>query len=187
MAVEDLHRQILVCRKCPLHQTRTLAVPGEGDPQAKVVFIGEGPGHWEDVQGRPFVGRAGKLLDLMLGEIGLKREQVFITNIVKCRPPENRRPTPEETVACAPYLQQQLEAINPKVLVPLGNTAGEWVFQKYGLKWPKITQANARVFKVSTLFGTLNVVPAFHPAAILRNPPQMGELRAAFKKISDLI
>ena len=161
-------------------------MPGEGNPNSKIVFIGEGPGHWEDLQGRPFVGRAGKLLDKMLEEIGLNREKVFITNIVKCRPPENRRPTTQETEACSPYLHQQIEAINPRVLVPLGNTAGEWLFTKYELKWPRITQANGQVVTVSTLLGSLKIIPIFHPAAILRNMNRIGELRTAFAKIAEL-
>ena len=183
MALENLHQQVLKCTKCPLHQTRKHAVPGEGNPNSGIMLIGEAPGRWEDLQGRPFVGRAGKLLDQMLGEVGLSRYRVFIANILKCRPPNNRRPTREEVAQCAPYLHKQIELMQPRILVPLGNTAGEWVFAKYGLEWPRITPANARVFTVSTLMGTLKIIPAFHPAAVLRDPNRTSDLRKAFQQV----
>ena len=175
------------CTKCPLHKTRTHAVPGEGNPSSRVVLIGEAPGYWEDVQGRPFVGRSGRLLDKTLAEAGLDRTKVFITNIVKCRPPENRRPSKSELEICSVYINQQLELISPRVIVPLGNTAGEWVFSKYGLEWPGATKANGQIFKISTLFGRLIILPAFHPAAVLRNPNRLEEFQAVFQKLKAVI
>ena len=185
--LEKIHEQILKCEKCPLSRTRKHAVPGEGNPESGIVLIGEAPGRWEDIQGRPFVGRSGNLLDRMLTEVGLDRSKVFITNIVKCRPPENRRPKREETETCSPYIHKQLEIMAPKILMPLGNTAGEWVFGKYGLEWPGATRANGQVFELSTLFGRLIIFPAFHPAAILRNPNQTEGYRQVFKKLKTLV
>ncbi|MFN3421301.1 MAG: uracil-DNA glycosylase, partial [Armatimonadota bacterium] len=115
-ALEELHQQILVCTKCPLAKGRTQAVPGEGNPSAKVMFIGEAPGEQEDAQGRPFVGPAGRFLNELLALAGLSREEVFITNTVKCRPPNNRTPSNEEMAACHPYLEAQIALIQPKVI-----------------------------------------------------------------------
>ena len=119
-ALEEIAAEVRVCTNCRLHQTRTKAVPGEGDPDTEVVFVGEGPGFNEDREGRPFIGRAGDLLVKMLASIGWRREDVFITNVVKCRPPDNRDPQPDEIAACAPYLRRQLEVLDPAVVVTLG-------------------------------------------------------------------
>ena len=120
VALEDIAAEVRVCTNCRLHETRTKAVPGEGDPDTEVVFVGEGPGFNEDRQGRPFVGRAGDLLVKLLGSIGWQRQDVFITNVVKCRPPDNRDPQPDEIAACAPYLRRQLAVLDPAVVVTLG-------------------------------------------------------------------
>ena len=119
-ALEVIAGEVRACTRCRLHETRTQAVPGEGDPSTEVVFVGEGPGFNEDRQGRPFVGRAGDLLVRLLGSIGWRREDVFITNVVKCRPPDNRDPEPDEIAACEPYLRRQLEVLDPAVVVTLG-------------------------------------------------------------------
>src|SRR6188474_2701068 len=119
-ALEQIAAEVSVCMRCPLGADRTLAVPGEGNPETEVVFVGEGPGYNEDQQGRPFVGAAGTLLNELLKQIGWKRQDVFITNVVKCRPPGNRDPEPFEIEACAPYLKRQLEVLDPAVIVTLG-------------------------------------------------------------------
>ena len=119
-ALDAIAAEVAVCTLCPLSKGRTKAVPGEGHPETEVVFVGEGPGFNEDRQGRPFVGRAGDLLVRLLASIGWRREDVFITNIVKCRPPDNRDPEPDEIAACAPYLQRQLEILDPALVVTLG-------------------------------------------------------------------
>ena len=119
-ALEAIAAEVRVCTNCRLHETRTRAVPGEGDPETEVVFVGEGPGFNEDRGGRPFIGRAGDLLVKLLASIGWRREDVFITNVVKCRPPDNRDPQPDEIAACAPYLRRQLEVLDPAVVVTLG-------------------------------------------------------------------
>ena len=120
VALEAIAAEVRACTNCRLHETRTKAVPGEGDPETEVVFVGEGPGFNEDRQGRPFVGRAGDLLVKLLASIGWRREDVFITNVVKCRPPDNRDPQPDEIAACAPFLRRQLEVLDPAVVVTLG-------------------------------------------------------------------
>jgi DNA polymerase len=118
--IEKIADEVRRCRKCPLGSLRTNAVPGEGSPNARIMFVGEGPGADEDAQGRPFVGRAGQLLDKVIGACGLERGDVYICNILKCRPPENRDPRPEEIISCLPYLQRQIEIIDPEVIVALG-------------------------------------------------------------------
>ncbi len=185
--LERIAELIRACHRCRLAESRTNPVPGAGNPHAKVMLIGEGPGYWEDQRGVPFVGRAGKLLDEYLAGIGLSRNEVFIANVVKCRPPNNRTPWKDEIEACSPFLDMQIEAVNPKVIVPLGNTAGNWIFKKYGLEWKGATQENGRVYTVSTLFGTKYIIPVFHPAAVLRRANLDPEVREAFKKITEKI
>jgi DNA polymerase len=166
----DLNSKILVCTLCPLSQTRQNAVPGEGPTNARMMFIGEGPGRQEDLDGRPFVGRAGKFLDECLQSIGLNREQVFITNIVKCRPSEksgnwvkDRKPATEEVEACAPYLSKQIELLNPDIICTLGDTAKSQTFKRFGLEDDTIGHVHGRLF----LAGRIKIVPLYHPAAAL--------------------
>jgi DNA polymerase len=166
-ALEGIAAEVRVCTRCRLHQTRTLAVPGEGNPATEVVFVGEGPGFNEDRQGRPFVGRAGDLLVRLLGSIGWGREDVFITNIVKCRPPENRDPEPDEIAACAPYLRRQLEALDPAVVVTLGrHSMGRF------MPGARISQAHGteRLVDPATGARDATVFAMYHPAAALRTP-----------------
>lgn len=166
---ETLVQQIHECTKCALSQKRTRAVPGEGSLSADVVFIGEGPGFHEDQQGRPFIGPAGKLLDELLESAGFNREDVYITNMVKCRPPNNRDPLPGEIDACRTYLEQQLAMINPKVIV----TLGRYSFSKF---FPEIPIGKARGEPRN--WEGITVFPVYHPAAALRN----GSLRATLEK-----
>jgi DNA polymerase len=166
-ALEGIAAEVRVCTRCRLHETRTLAVPGEGNPATEVVFVGEGPGFNEDRQGRPFVGRAGDLLVRLLGSIGWRREDVFITNIVKCRPPENRDPEPDEVAACAPYLQRQLEALDPAVIVTLGrHSMGRF------MPGARISAAHGTVRPADPSTGARDatVYAMYHPAAALRTP-----------------
>ena len=165
-ALEAIAAEVRVCRSCRLAETRSRAVPGEGHPDTEVVFVGEGPGQTEDQQGRPFVGRAGDLLVKLLGTLGWRRQDVFITNIVKCRPPGNRDPEPDEIAACAPYLRRQLEVLDPAVVVTLGRFSmahfrpGERITQIHGTHAPAPEQAGARDALAYALF---------HPAAALRS------------------
>ena len=166
-ALEAIAADVRVCTNCRLHETRTRAVPGEGAPDTEVVFVGEGPGFNEDRQGRPFVGRAGDLLVKMLASIGWRREDVFITNVVKCRPPDNRDPQPDEIAACAPYLRRQLEVLDPAVIVTLGRYS-------MGTFMPgaRISQAHGTVRPVDPATGAASatVFAMYHPAAALRTP-----------------
>jgi uracil-DNA glycosylase len=166
-ALEAIAAEVRDCTRCRLHTTRTNAVPGEGDPATEVVFIGEGPGQNEDLEGRPFVGRAGGLLVNLLGHIGWTRQDVFITNIVKCRPPGNRDPEPDEVAACAPYLHRQLEALDPAVIVTLGrHSMGRF------MPGARISQAHGTTGAVDPATGApdATVFAMYHPAAALRTP-----------------
>ncbi len=154
------------CTRCPLHENRTQVVFGDGNPDSPVVFVGEAPGEDEDIQGRPFVGRAGKYLNRKIEEVmGLKREEVYITNVCKCRPPGNRKPTPAEMSACFPYLKKELSIIKPKVICCLGSTAGEAILGKK----ISITKVRGKSFPYP-YDPSIEVFLTFHPAYILRNP-----------------
>jgi len=166
-ALEAIADEVRVCTRCRLHETRTKAVPGEGDASTEVMFVGEGPGMNEDREGRPFVGRAGGLLVNLLGHIGWFRDDVFITNIVKCRPPGNRDPEPDEIAACAPHLERQLQALDPSVVVTLGRySMGRF------MPGVRISQAHGttRVADPATGARDATVFAMYHPAAALRTP-----------------
>lgn len=149
-ALEAIAADVRVCTNCRLHQTRTKAVPGEGDPETEVVFVGEGPGEQEDLQGRPFVGASGKLLTELIGSIGWRRDEVFITNVVKCRPPGNRDPQPDEIAACSVHLRRQLEVLDPAVVVTVGKHSlntfrpGERISATHGTAIPADPATGAR-------------------------------------------
>jgi DNA polymerase len=172
---EDLESVALGCTKCPLAATRTQVVFGVGDRHADLVFVGEGPGEQEDLQGEPFVGKAGKLLTKLIEGIGLTRADVYIANVVKCRPPGNRDPLPAEIEACRPYLEAQLDFLEPKVLVTLGNFATKLLLQtKDG-----ITKLRGREFPYRD--GAAVLVPVLHPSAVLRNGgAALAQTRADF-------
>ncbi|NMC99987.1 MAG: uracil-DNA glycosylase [Bacteroidales bacterium] len=173
---EQLKNEVLSCKKCILSNGRTQVVFGEGNFQAKIMCIGEGPGHDEDIQGRPFVGRSGKLLDKILAACGFTRtEHVFIANIVKCRPPNNRAPLPEERAMCLPYLYKQIELINPSILILLGATALN------GLIDPKLKISQVRGQWME--WNQRLVMPTFHPAALLRNPKLKYDAWEDFKLV----
>ena len=161
LAAMNAH-EVSVCKKCRLCETRTQTVFGEGDPDAKIFFIGEGPGENEDLTGRPFVGRAGQLLDKMIAAMGLRREQVYIANIVKCRPPQNRVPAPDEVVTCTPYLERQLNIVRPTVIVTLGRPA-----TAYMLNDPKLTMGRSRGRWHE--WRGVKLMPTFHPSYVLRS------------------
>lgn len=166
-ALEAIAAEVRGCTRCRLHEGRTRAVPGEGNASTEVVFVGEGPGFNEDKQGRPFIGRAGDLLVKLLTHIGWRREDVFITNIVKCRPPDNRDPEPDEIAACAPYLARQLEVLDPAVVV----TLGRFSMARF-MPGVRISQAHGTVRAVDPATGARDalVLAMYHPAAALRSP-----------------
>ncbi|MCJ7676343.1 MAG: uracil-DNA glycosylase [Anaerolineales bacterium] len=170
--------EVRACEACQLHASRKNAVPGEGPAASELMFIGEGPGFHENEQGRPFVGAAGKYLEELLGSIGLSREQVFIGNVVKCRPPGNRDPLPEEIQACAAFLERQIQAIQPGVLVTLGRFSMARFFPK-----ARISDIHGQARMVN---GRL-VVAMYHPAAALHQPSLRREIEADFARLPELI
>ena len=174
-SLEAIAEATRVCERCALCASRTNAVPGEGNPRAGLVFVGEGPGATEDATGRPFVGQAGKLLDDIIAAIGLRREDVYIANVVKCRPPQNRTPLPDETAACMPFLRRQLALLGPKVIVALGATAAAALLDTR----KSLGDLRGKVHS----YGGIPLVVTYHPAALLRNPnwkkPAWDDVRIA--------
>ena len=182
-ALIELYREVSGCTRCPLHAGRTKAVFGAGDADADLMFVGEAPGAEEDRQGLPFVGRAGQLLNELLESIGLKRDDVFIANVLKSRPPGNRDPQPDEIEACWPYLERQIQLVQPRVIATLGNFATK----KLTGSQTGITRVRGTP-QVHRLAGrTLFLFPLLHPAAALRTPSLVETLREDFAKLPDLI
>ncbi len=174
---EILEGACLSCKKCPLWETRTNVVVGTGNKNSKIMFVGEGPGEQEDLQGQPFVGPAGKLLDKMLGAIDMKREDVYITNIVKCRPPYNRDPKEEEQSACMNYLRYQLKLIEPKIIVCLGRIAAKAIISPDF----KITSQHGIWYEKKGYY----FIATYHPSALLRDPSKKYHAWEDLKKIRD--
>jgi len=177
--LNQLHDTIRSCKNCGLHATRTQAVPGEGPCPADVMIVGEAPGFNEDRQGEPFVGAAGKLLDTLLARISLSRSEVFITNVLKCRPPMNRDPMPNEAEACSPYLARQLELIKPKVVLILGRHALERLMPGQG----SISRVHGSLIKR----GDVAYVPLYHPAAALHNGSLVADLEHDFDLVKQYL
>ena len=179
----ELFREVSRCERCPLHRTRTKAVFGAGNANADLMFVGEAPGQQEDLLGLPFVGRAGKLLDTLLEEVGLARGDVFIANVLKSRPPGNRDPQPDEIEACKPYLHRQIDLIEPKVICTLGNFATKLLTRSQR----GITGVHGRP-QIHELGGrTVRVFPLYHPAAALRSTKTLDELREDFSRLPTLL
>ena len=172
------------CRRCGLWRYRHRPVVGEGDLGATVMFIGEAPGYHEDLQGRPFVGAAGKLLSELLSSIGLSRDGVYITNVLKCRPPGNRDPRPDEVEACAPFLDRQIEIIKPRLIVTLGRHSTSHILKKMNHPFRSMSTAHGRAFRGRLFRDQVTVVPTYHPAAVLYNPKYRGAIEDDFRIIS---
>ena len=172
---EQLKQECSLCDRCPLSATRTNLVFGTGNEHSDIVFVGEGPGEKEDLQGIPFVGPAGQLLDVMLKLIGLRREDVYICNIVKCRPPMNRDPAPEEREACSQWLERQLALIDPKIIVCLGRISATWLISPSF----KITKEHGQWYEIDGR----KVIATFHPSALLRDVSKRPEAFADFREI----
>lgn len=179
LPLEEIAAQVSACRACSLCETRTNVVFGEGDPHARVLIVGEAPGKNEDLQGRPFVGAAGKFLDELLDAAGLKREEVFIANVLKCRPPSNRNPQAAEIEACAPFLREQTKAIDPEVIVTLGNFATQFILRT----GTGITQLRGSVQRA----GRFTVMPVFHPAAAIYDRSKRDVLLSDFEQIGAIV
>jgi uracil-DNA glycosylase family 4 len=178
LELEEIASKIRICTLCPLSKSRTMAVPGEGPVDAKLMFVGEAPGAEEDKQGRPFVGAAGKHLNSLLTLIELNREEIFITNTVKCRPPENRVPTWDERNACSHYLKGQIKIINPTLICTLGNTALETLT---GVT--SISRVHGQIIKKENIL----IFPLYHPAAALHNPKLKSVLESDMQKLNQAL
>lgn len=179
--MECLDQEIRTTEHCPLCPYRTNAVPGEGPIDARLFMIGEAPGEEEDKAGRPFVGRAGMFLNKALAEAGMNRESLFITNAVKCRPPKNRKPKPDELLACRPFLDRQLELVQPEWICTLGAVSTNLFMEG------SITKIHGRVYPIDYKGRKYRLFPTFHPAAVFRVPVLKDEIRKDFKKLGELI
>jgi len=176
--LEQLCDQIRTCQKCRLGLRRTHAVPGEGPSSPSIMFVGEAPGYHEDQQGRPFVGAAGNYLDELLGMIGLSRADVYIANVIKCRPPDNRDPQPDEIEACQPYLEQQIALLQPKIIVTLG---------RFSMRLAFAGATISRVHGTPKRIGDIVYFPMFHPAAALHQPRYRSLIEQDIKKLPEIL
>jgi DNA polymerase len=185
--LREVKEGVLNCQQCSLYveraKSRFYPVIGEGSHRAKIMFVGEAPGLNEAKTGRPFCGAAGKILDELLASVGIKREDVYITNTLKDRPPENRDPQPEEIKACAPYLEKQIEVIKPRVICPLGRHSMKFLMEKFGLEnqIEGISKIHGKLFESSNLFQEIIIIPFYHPAVATYNPNMKEILKEDFK------
>jgi uracil-DNA glycosylase family 4 len=179
LSLEAIREVLGDCRRCPLAEGRKTIVFGQGDPHARLMFVGEAPGADEDEQGLAFVGRAGQLLTQIVKAMGFTRDQVFIANVIKCRPPQNRNPEPIEILSCEPFLDQQIESISPRVIVALGKFAGQWLLKTA----EPISRLRGRV----GAYRGISVMPTYHPAYLLRNPGAKREVWEDMKAVLGLL
>jgi DNA polymerase len=184
---ENLVREIAECRRCEIAFSRKNPVPGEGSLDAEVMFIGEAPGAREDELGRPFVGAAGNLLTKMLEEIGLRREDVFIGNVLKCRPPGNRDPTDEEISNCLPFLIRQIKLIQPRIIVTLGRFSAKVISELAGVRFRGITRERGIAREIVLFDRKIILLPTYHPAAALYKPPLLEYLKKDFQTLKNLL
>jgi uracil-DNA glycosylase family 4 len=177
LTLEEVRKELGDCKRCKLHRTRGTIVFGEGNEKAALMFIGEGPGYEEDVQGRPFVGKAGQLLTKIIQSINFSREEVYIANIIKCRPPQNRNPEADEIQSCSPFLMKQIDVIRPKIICALGTFSAQTLLKTAA----KITALRGQLFDLEGI----KVIPTYHPAFLLRNPERKREVWEDMKKIAE--
>ena len=183
----ELVADVATCRRCGLCEGAKNRVNGEGNLDSRVVFVGEAPGRREDESGRPFVGSAGKLLDRLLAEAGLSRRSVFISNVVRCRPPGNRKPKGAEVEACSGHLERLLGIIEPRVIAPMGNSAVEYVFARYGLGEAVIGGVHGKPLRAEASWDGVTVFPLYHPAAAIYNRGLLDELEADMAALAGLL
>ncbi|MGA1847793.1 MAG: uracil-DNA glycosylase family protein [Thermoplasmatota archaeon] len=180
--LEEIADKVITCTKCDLAEGRLNAVPGEGPQHAEIMFVGEAPGAKEDETGRPFVGQSGKLFTELLESAGIKREDVFITSIIKCRPPDNRDPTADEVKACAPYVLTQLDSISPVVLVTMGNVAYDFFSSTFYLPKKTVGEVRGKVFRLHST-GCRFLIPTYHPAGLIYNRKLIPQFKEDMKKV----
>jgi len=195
--LEKVKAEIIACRKCSLWETRNLPVIGEGNHRAKIMFCGEAPGAQEDKTGSPFCGASGKILDNLLESISLERKEIYIANILKCRPPQNRNPQQEEIKACSSFLDRQIEIIQPEIICPLGNFATRYLLRHYGLEQQAqkeegrgikgISQLHGMIFPVDNLIYSLKIIPLYHPAVAAYNSNMIEVLKKDFATLKKMI
>ena len=181
--MREIEEEIKNCRKCDLWKTRRNAVPGEGNYKARMMLVGEAPGKKEDEMGKPFVGKAGQLLTETMEKVGIERSEVYITNVIKCRPPNNRNPTRGEIERCLPYLRRQIDVIKPEIIVTLGNFATTEILKMYGFVPHSITRARGRIYR--SALHNVAIIPTFHPAACIYNPAFIEKFEEDFRKIAE--
>ncbi|MEB3862142.1 MAG: uracil-DNA glycosylase [Desulfurococcales archaeon] len=182
-----LVEEIATCTRCRLHESRKNPVPGEGPVPSRIMIVGEAPGRREDEAGRPFVGQAGKLLDKLLSLAGLTRREVYITNVVKCRPPGNRDPRQDEIAACSPYLQRQVQLVEPEIIMAVGRIAGATLYRMAGLRWRGIRAERGRLVHGAIAGRRVGIYPTFHPAAALYNREVLPMLEEDFRRLGEIL
>ena len=185
--ISKLRVQIAGCQRCRLGATRTHTVPGEGSLEAALMFIGEAPGRNEDLQGKPFVGRAGEVFDTLLASVGLTREQIYLCNILKCRPPENRSPLSDEVAACVGSLDIQIKIVNPRVLAPMGKFASTYILGKFGIPFANISSVHGKSFEAQTPSGPRVIIPLFHPAVATYDASKIDILLEDFQVLKKFL
>jgi len=181
--LKKIKEEVLKCQKCSLYKNRNYPVIGKGDHQAKIMFIGEAPGAQEDKTGHPFCGAAGKVLDELLNSVGIKRKDVYISNLLKCRPPSNRDPEKGEIEACSSYIERQIKIIQPRIICPLGRYSMQFLMEKFGLKneIQPIGKIHGKVFKIKTIRPELFLIPLYHPATVIYNANMKETLKNDFR------
>lgn len=182
-----LTNEILSCTKCRLSIGRTHAVPGEGPVPCRLMFIGEAPGEKEDRSGRPFAGRAGTVLQDLLISIGLSRKEVFITSILKCRPPGNRDPRDDEITSCRPYLLRQIALLRPSVIVAMGRFSAAVMMDQFGMRKGRISEIHGNLFRAETPYGSVILFPVYHPAVVTHNPRLRDDLIQDFQQLKNVL
>ena len=177
--IEELSREINSCKKCELWKTRNKPLVGDGPVDAKILMIGESPGYNEDLQNKAFVGDAGRILDQLLGLINLKRNDIYITNILKCHPPKNHNPNRQEIDSCIGYLYRQIDIIKPKIIITLGKYASKEIFNKFNLEFTRISELHGKLFEV----GKVKIIPLYHPAVACYHNEMINILEDDFMKL----
>jgi len=185
--IESLSMEINNCKKCSLWRTRNKPLVGDGSVNAEILVVGESPGYYEDLQGRAFVGEAGKILDKLLGLINLERKDIYITNVLKCHPPKNHEPNRQEIDSCIRYLYRQIDIIKPRIIITLGKFASKEVFDKFNLGFTRISELHGRVYEVKTLSGNMKIIPLYHPAVACYHNEMLGLLKEDFRKLKSII
>ncbi len=182
--LEKIKKIVINCKKCELYKNKKKVVFGQGNVNTKIIFIGEGPGKEEDEKGVPFCGKAGKILENLLNSIKLKREEIYITNVIKCRPPKNRKPKKEEIEKCSEYLLKQIKIINPEIIVCLGEVPFRFISKVFNLKETKrLSKIHGRIIKIDNK----KIIPFFHPAYAIYNPKSLDIMKNDFKKLIEVI